>query len=42
MINHETNKTKELAVQTTSWTSEHRIKHRLARYVLTQKQPIEV
>jgi hypothetical protein len=24
-----------------SWTSEHNIKHRIARYVLTQKQPID-
>lgn len=24
-----------------SWTSEHGIKHRIGRYVLTQKQPIE-
>ena len=24
-----------------SWTSEHGIKHRIARYVLTQKEPIE-
>ena len=24
-----------------SWTSEHGIKHRIARYVLTQKQPVE-
>ena len=24
-----------------NWTSEHGIKHRIARYVLTQKQPIE-
>lgn len=24
-----------------SWTSEHDIKHRIARYVLTQKEPIE-
>lgn len=23
-----------------SWTSEHNIKHRVARYVLTQKQPV--
>ncbi len=25
-----------------SWTSEHGIKHRIARYLLTQKQPFEV
>lgn len=25
-----------------SWTSEHNIKHRIGRYVLTQKQPVEV
>ena len=25
-----------------SWTSKYSIKHRLARFVLTQKQPIEV
>ena len=24
-----------------NWTSEHGIKHRIARYVLTQKQPVE-
>ncbi len=24
-----------------SWTSEHGIKHRIGRYVLTQKQPID-
>lgn len=24
-----------------NWTSEHGIKHRIARYVLTQKQPID-
>ena len=24
-----------------SWTSEHGIKHRIARYVLTQKEPVE-
>ena len=24
-----------------NWTSEHGIKHRIARYVLTQKEPIE-
>lgn len=24
-----------------SWTSEHGIKHRIARYVLTQNQPVE-
>lgn len=24
-----------------NWTSEHSIKHRIARYVLTQKQPID-
>lgn len=24
-----------------NWTSEHNIKHRIARYVLTQKQPLE-
>ena len=24
-----------------NWTSEHNIKHRIARYVLTQKQPVE-
>ena len=25
-----------------SWTSEHNIEHRIGRYVLTQKQPVEV
>lgn len=24
------------------WTSEHNIEHRIGRYVLTQKQPVEV